>query len=428
MSSTGHLGWKSGVGLVVANMVGAGVFLSAGFMSQSMTPAEILGSWFAGALIALAGAYAYSALAARNPASGGEYRYLHDHLHPFLGYVSGWASLLIGFSATIAIDAYAAGAFLQRVWPAIDPTQFGLLLLVVLTAMHALQLKSSRLTQNVLVGLKFVLVAMFVGVGLALGNHVFPTWRPPSPPEGGWTSTFGNFATNQYWIAFAFSGWNASIYIASEFKRPKIDVPRAMLVGCGAVALLYLVINWIVVANLDPGSAIGVVAYDSEKVTLAHLVMRELLGEGAANAVSLAAVAVFTSAMSAMVMLGPRVYAAMADDGLLPAPLRSKEGKPPVVGLVLQLAIATWLLLGSSVLQMVSSASIVLMISSALTASILIFGKIPATVSQRVAAGFYVAGCAMILTFGMWSSTAVGVVAVILAMAGLGYWRFLKRA
>jgi amino acid transporter len=418
MTTQGHLGLWSGVGLVVANMVGAGVFLSGGFMSQSMTPSEILWSWVFGAAIALCGAYAYSAIATQNTSSGGEYRYLHDHLHPFLGYVSGWASLLIGFSATIAIDAYAAGAFLQRVWGGVNPKVVGFSLLVALTVLHAIRLNSSRLAQNALVLLKVALVSAFVSVGLVAGSHIWPTWTPPSPPE----DVFSNFATNQYWIAFAFSGWNASIYIAHEFKKPERDVPRAMLIGCGLVGILYLIINWIVVANLDPSTAIGVAAYDSEKVTLAHLVMQEILGAQAAQAVSIAAFAVFTSAMSAMVMLGPRVYAAMADDGFLPKVLKTQEGKPPVAGLALQFLIAAGLLIGPSILEIVSSASIVLMISSALTASILVFGRIQSTVIQRIAAVLYVGGCIMILTFGMWSQTALTVLAVILFVSMIGYF------
>ncbi|MEZ4462720.1 MAG: amino acid permease [bacterium] len=415
--SSGHLGLFSGVGLVVANMVGAGVFLSGGFMSQSMTPGEIMLSWVVGAVIALCGAYAYAGIATQNEASGGEYRYLHDHLHPFLGYVSGWASLLIGFSATIAIDAYAAGAFLQRVWGGVNPKVVGFALLVGLTVAHAFQLNTSRWMQNTLVFLKFGLVSAFVGIGLVLGSHVWPTWSPPSPP----TSELTNFASNQYWIAFAFSGWNASIYIANEFKNPKRDVPRAMLIGCGSVGILYLIINAIVVANLTPDTAIGVAAYDSEKVTLAHLVMQSILGDGAANLVSIAAFFVFASATSAMVMLGPRVYAAMADDGLLPAIFKTQEGSPPKAGLTLQFVVAFALLVGSSILEIVSSASIVLMISSALTASILVFGRIESSHLQRAAAVTYAGACAMILAFGTWSVTSFGVVGAILFFAAVGY-------
>ena len=106
MSDTsGHLGLRSGIGLVVSNMVGAGVFISAGFMAQDLSPGLILASWLIGALIALCGARSYAAVATWVPRSGGEYRYLSDLMHPALGCLAGWGSLLVGFSAPIAVDA-----------------------------------------------------------------------------------------------------------------------------------------------------------------------------------------------------------------------------------------------------------------------------------------------------------------------------------
>src|SRR5262245_58212253 len=100
-----------GVGLVVANMIGAGVLLSTGFMAQDLGPGPILAAWAVGAIIALAGAKAYGALVSIIPRSGGEYRFLFDLIHPVIGYAAGWTSLLVGFSAPVAVDAVAAGSF-----------------------------------------------------------------------------------------------------------------------------------------------------------------------------------------------------------------------------------------------------------------------------------------------------------------------------
>ena len=111
-------GLWSGVGLVAANMIGSGVFLSSGFMAQDMGPGTILVAWLVGAALALAGAQAYAALARAIPRSGGEYRFLSELLHPALGYLAGWASLLVGFSAPIAVNALAAGAYTATLVPA----------------------------------------------------------------------------------------------------------------------------------------------------------------------------------------------------------------------------------------------------------------------------------------------------------------------
>jgi APA family basic amino acid/polyamine antiporter len=116
-ASAERLGLGSGVGLVVANMIGAGVFVSAGFMAQQLRPGVILLAWAVGAALALAGAIAYGGVVRVCPRSGGEYRFLSDLLHPFAGYLAGWTSLLVGFSAPIAAPALAAGPFARTLWP-----------------------------------------------------------------------------------------------------------------------------------------------------------------------------------------------------------------------------------------------------------------------------------------------------------------------
>ena len=131
------LGLKSGIGLVIANMVGAGVFLSTGFMAQSLTPGQILLAWVIGGVLALCGAKAYAEVARLVPEGGGEYRYLSSLMHPALGYLAGWASLLVGFSAPTALDAIAAGAFARAVVPALEPRLVGAVLIIVLTFVHA---------------------------------------------------------------------------------------------------------------------------------------------------------------------------------------------------------------------------------------------------------------------------------------------------
>src|SRR5262245_48483872 len=125
-------------------MIGSGVFLSTGFMAQSMNPGMIILAWAVGALIALAGTRAYAAVAQAIPRSGGEYRYLSDLLHPFVGYLAGWTSLLVGFSAPIAAAAVATGHFARTLGLMADPRVVALLLIVLLTALHAAGFELSR--------------------------------------------------------------------------------------------------------------------------------------------------------------------------------------------------------------------------------------------------------------------------------------------
>lgn len=435
MSAPHALGLKSGIGLVIANMVGAGVFLSTGFMAQSLSPGQILLAWIIGGVLALCGAKAYAEVARLVPEGGGEYRYLSSLMHPALGYLAGWASLLVGFSAPTALDALAAGAFARAVVPSLEPRLVGALLIITLTSVHALGLYLSARVQNVLVGVKVLLLLAFVGVGVIYGSLSWPTWTPPSPTDSPVSEVLGSL----FFIAFAFSGWNAAIYAADEFEQPERNVPRAMLIGCLAVGALYLVVNFIFVANLTPAQGTVVFQYDDftslkgqfDQVTLGQAVMAALLGPVAAKVMSAVMLLLFISAMSAMLLVGPRVYAAMAKDGFLPKFLRAKEGKPPTGAVLLQGAIALLLLFTHDVRSVLSNVGAILVLFAALTVSGLFVararGKDPSVVSL-LCAGVYVLSALWMLFEGFKKSpTLLGWVAVV-ALGGLGAFAATRRA
>ena len=124
-------------------------------------------------------------------------------------------------------------------------------------------------------------------------------------------------ATSLLFVAYAFSGWNAAAYATEEFEAPRRNVPRAMLIGCALVGIAYLLVNWVLVANLTPERAAIVFEYEESRVTLAHLVASDFLGTAASRAVSIGIATVLISSTSAMLLIGPRVYSEMADDGFL---------------------------------------------------------------------------------------------------------------
>ena len=436
-SETRHLGLASGIGLVVANMVGAGVFLSAGFMAQDMGPGPILLAWLVGALIALCGAKAYAQVAAWVPRSGGEYRFLSELLHPALGYVAGWASLLLGFSAPIAVNAIAAGAFAATIAPGVEPKLIGVLAIVVLTALHAVGLRTSKLTQNVLVVVDALLLLGFVGVGLVLGRHEWPSW---TPPNGGAGFPLEAFVGSLFFIAFAFSGWNAAAYAASEFQQPEKDVPRAMLIGCALVAVLNLLVNWVFVANLTPNESRAVFEYETKRVTLGHLVIKDLLGDAGGIAMSFLSMTAFVAATSAMMLVGPRVYAAMAEDGFLPQLLAAKQGQAPTGSVLLQAALALVLLFTHTLQEVLTNVGAILTLFAALVSLTIFrvhFGQStlpkpgPLTL---VAAGIHVASAAYMLYFGfrgkthlwLWIGGILAVTAVALLVYRVTLWLRLK--
>ncbi len=426
-----RLGLFSGMGMVIANMIGAGVFLSTGFMAQDLTPKLILLAWAIGAFLALAGARAYAEIAQTVPQSGGEYRYLSTLIHPALGYLAGWASLLLGFSAPIAIDAFAAGAFANTINHSLNPKFFAALIIILVTAMHAIGLRFSVAAQNLLVIIKILLVVGFVGAGIWGGHNVWPAWQPPNQPSG---FPLGPFMQNLFYIAFAFSGWNAAVYAASEFKNPQRDVPRAMLLGCGLVGILYLFVNWVFVANLTPEQCTVVFTYETARVTLGHLIMKTIVGNVGAACMSILAIIAFISAVSAMTFLGPRVYSAMARDGFLPKVLQGKEGKPPIGAVILQGAIAMFLVFAYQLQQILNNVGAILTLFSALTVFSLFWIRLkrkdlPRPRAASLIAGlFYLLLSGVMLYFGFKQSPDLNLwVGASILMALIGYFITKKR-
>jgi APA family basic amino acid/polyamine antiporter len=226
-----------------------------------------------------------------------------------------------------------------------------------------------------------------------------------------------------FYIAFAFSGWNAAVYAAEEFEYPKRDVAKATLIGCLAVGILYLVINWIFVANLTPESASAVFSYEEKRITLAHVLANDLLGEGAGAAMSIMMFVAFLSAASAMTFVGPRVYAAMAEDGFLPRVLAARDGQVPVGSVVLQGAIAVVIVLVQPFQHIMHDVAAVLTLFTLLTVLSLFrvrfarkdLPKPPAT--RLAAAGVYSLLALWMLYYGFQAKTQllswIGIVVVV---------------
>lgn len=426
MSKERFLTWRSGAGLVVANMIGAGVLLSTGFMAQDMGPAPILFAWVMGTAIALCGVWAYGGVVMAVTESGGEYRFLSKLLHPFVGYLAGWGSLVLGFSAPIAIDAAAMGHFLNTLVEGPDPRITGAVVILAFTAVHLLPARFAVGGQNLLVVAKLLFLIGFVAAALLIGAKAMPTWQPPNG-DGSWP--WERIIANQFWIAFAFSGWNAAAYAAGEFKDPKRNVPLAMLAGCGSVAVLYLLINWVFVANLMPAQAAAVFGYEESRVTLGHLIGVQLFGAGGGKLMSAFVILAFGSAISAMTLIGPRVYSAMARDGFLPEIFAVEDGEVPLAAVVLQGSVAMLLLYTHSLLEAVQAASAFLMLFTAATglalfrvASVLP-GAEPPSRSRRVAAVLFAVAVALILWTGVQaSSKLLWSLAGVVALAYGGYW------
>ncbi len=346
------LGLVSTTALVVASMIGTGVFTTSGFALGGLkSPWVVLAAWVVGGVIAALGALSYGALARRIPESGGEYIFLSRTLHPVAGNVAGWISLLVGFSAPLALVAFGFGEYMKLWLPGGHPKLTGAVLVLIFTVVHALHVQRGAWIQNAAVILKVALLAGFVG--LAAGRLDPPV--QPSAPE----FSLPAFAISLMWISFSYSGWNAAIYIGGEVRHPERTLPRALLLGTLLVTALYLALNTVFVFSaplerLENKAEIGQVAAEA------------LGGLGWANAVTALVALALISSASSLVMAGPRVYARMAADGYLPGWLRAESG-PPRVSIYLQSVIALLMLWSSTFQQLLTFVGFTLSLCTAAT-------------------------------------------------------------
>ncbi|HEY9900547.1 MAG TPA: APC family permease [Pantanalinema sp.] len=322
---TGRLGLPSAVGLAVATMIGSGVFVTSGLLARDLSPAAILLEWLLGGVLAACGASCYAAVAAHVPRSGGEYRFLHDLYHPFAGYAAGWVTIVFGFAAPIAMAAMAAGAYAEALGARGFALPIALALVIGLGAVQASGLRWGVALQNLGVVVKVATILLFAGAALFSGI-LDPARVLPTPAVLAELSSMP-FAVGQIYVGFAFTGWSAAVYMASEVEDPARNVPRAMWLGCGLVAGIYLLLNFVFVSALSSAELATVAQSQSSALTLGHLVAVRLLGPAGGTLASVMVLAVLVSSVVAMSMTGPRVCAAMAEDGYLPTWMRWGEGR-----------------------------------------------------------------------------------------------------
>jgi basic amino acid/polyamine antiporter, APA family len=347
-----QLGLVSAASLVVASMIGTGVFTTSGFLLADLhSPERVLLIWVLGGILASLGALSYGALARRIPESGGEYVFLSRTLHPAAGYVAGWVSLLVGFSAPLAFAAFAFGEYTKPWWPAVHPKVSGTLLLLLFSLLHAAHVQRGALVQNATVILKVVLIVLFVGLAFTRLDIPAAQAAPQVPVY--------TFAVSLMWVSFSYSGWNAAIYIGGEVRDPERTLPRALLLGTLLVTVLYLALNAVFVYSAPVSELAG-------KLDVGRIAAGALGGPSWANAVAALVALVLITSVSAQVMAGPRVYAKMASDGYLPRWLAMGEG-PPRAAIALQAAIALVMLWSATFEWLLSYIGFTLGLSTAAT-------------------------------------------------------------
>jgi APA family basic amino acid/polyamine antiporter len=327
-----RLGLFDAVMLVMGGIVGSGIFINPYVVAEQVhTPFLILGAWAAGGAVALAGAFVYAELAARRPQVGGQYAYLREAFHPSVAFVYGWVLLLVTQTGGMAAVAVTFSRyFLEITQTPISEGVVAAAALALLTIVNCFGVRAGSTVQSVLMVLKIVAIGALVVAGFLLV-------RPVVEPSALFGRSFSvtSFGAAMTPVLFAYGGWQTASFVAGEMKNPSRDLPRALLMGVIAVIILYMSVTFVCLRTL------GADGLASTK-TPASAVMRAALGERGATFIALGIAISTLGFLSQGMLTAPRVYFAMAKDGLFFRSVAWLDPRTaaPVVAIALQGVVA----------------------------------------------------------------------------------------
>lgn len=351
--------------IVVANMIGTGVFTSLGFQLSSLQNSwTILILWAAGGLLSLFGAFAYAELGTHFKESGGDYIYLSRVFHPLAGYLSAWAGLTVGFSAPVALAAMAFTKYLApfglngNKWLAIA-------IIVIIGLMHSFTIRSSSRFQNITTIIKVIFIVVLVVIGFFISGNTHNaflfdnTWKQEIVKPG--------FAVSMVYVSFAYTGWNAAAYVVDEISEPRKNLPRALIGSTLFVSVMYVLFQFALLKN-------GTVAQLEGKEEVTFVAFNNLLGSAGGKWVSIFIAIQLIATISSYLWVGPRVTWAMANEHHLWRPL-AKRNKHliPVPAVWAHVIISIILALTGSFEKVLLYAGFVLQLMASLTVSTSLF-------------------------------------------------------
>ncbi len=345
--------------VVIASMVGTGILISPGYMMLSLGNYPLIfGLWALGGLLALCGALCVAELAAALPRAGGEYVYLREAYGPMPAFLSGWTSFFLGFASPLAVASYIAAMYLLTPFGLADKEREVLLRIVAAMIILAITLpnlfghRQSAWTQNLTTMLKLGLFVVLAVAALLFGRG---QWSHVTQGQPMGEAGLGTAVTQLFYVMFAYSGWNAASYVAGEVRDPARTLPRSLLLGAGSVVVLYLTLN-LVFAYAVPLADVG---FDNAE-RVPQLAVENLFGQGISRVFSILLGLAFLATVSAFVITGPRIYYAMAKDGLFPALAGhlSAKGQVPTYAMSLQSLCAVLILFATDFQNLYQYASV----------------------------------------------------------------------
>ncbi len=336
-----HITFYSASAIVIANMIGTGVFTSLGFQLLGLSSSlSLILLWVVGGIVALCGALVYGELGAAMPKSGGEFNYLSKLYHPSVGFASGWVSSTVGFAAPVALAAMTLGKYSSDVIPDINAKYLAICVVFFITLIHMLYLEKGIGFQNVTTTIKVLLVLAFIVCGFFIES---PQKLDFKLDQNSIDEILSNsFAVSLIFVSYAYSGWNASAYLTGEMINPKKDLPKSLLFGTAIVMALYVLLNYVFLYTAPTSEMVG-------KVDVGYVSAEHIFNRTGANIMSWVISLLLVSSISAMVIAGPRVSQSMGEESKILAFLGHKNHKGiPLYAIITQSAISIVLIITSS--------------------------------------------------------------------------------
>lgn len=368
MASGQKIGWKTAMSLVIANMIGTGVFTSLGYqLVEVQNSWTIILLWLLGGVLALIGAFSYAELGTSFKESGGDYIFLSRLLHPFLGYLYAWVSLTVGFAAPVAIAALAMNQYLSPFGDFWSSSLLAVGVIISMSLLHSFSVRQSGWVQNLYTLVK----ALFVLALIGLGYYFLPYEGNAQEWGNAWQSEIWlpGFAVSLVYVTYAYTGWNSAAYIVEEIEEPARQLPKALIGGTVGVVVVYLLLHMVFLRQAS-------VAQLSGEVEVATIAFTNVMGTGGAKWVSAFIAIQLLATISGYLWVGSRVTFAMAREHRLWAFLASQNARGvPARALWLQTIISILLLFSGTFEQVMLYAGFVLQLMGTLSILALLWLK-----------------------------------------------------
>jgi basic amino acid/polyamine antiporter, APA family len=317
--------------IVMGGIIGAGIFVNPAVVARQVhTPWLILGAWLIGGAIAVIGAFVYAELAVLRPRVGGQYAYLRDAYHPIVAFLYGWTLLLVVQTGGMAGAAIIFGRYFGELTGLPIPEQaVAAIALAALTAINCFGIRAGSNVQSALMLTKLGAIAMLIGVGWVMVAPAAPSLATIAPAETG--SAWQGLAAAMVPVLFAYGGWQTASFVSGEMRDPKRDLPRGLFIGIAGVIVVYVLVTYVCLRALG---AAGL----ANTTTPASEVMRQALGSRGAKLIACGIAISTIGFLSQSILTAPRVYYAMARDGVFFKAVGrvSERTRVPIVAIVLQ--------------------------------------------------------------------------------------------